>query len=693
MTGSFLPRAIRPNQTRAIAAALALGASLVPWAPPPLAQASPEAAIVTESESFQLFCVSDGLCDAESLDAETRGQARATLKELQAARGWMAELGFPVARENLEAAQDGRKGLRFVREDAPSDVGCSEGSAACFRLNPLNKGRLNLPVRAVGDSDSVDTLVHEYVHAVQPARDPGALIWINEAVATAVAAAWTRKQGGAPGVYEPKYHMVLDREFHDGQDDPGYGKWDYLISLGEAIGSADGVGWLAEPEILDASTNAGLRGGTGMSLFYDTRLTGGQSFDQFFPRYVARFNNVEPTQETQLGRTSRYLYYGDIARHEFSLASPREAKEVALEGRATGFAAHPMLVSLEVAATPDSLPSENVFVADLWLAGALEKSDLSLIREHRLAPERHRDALLVDGNAPPPELGFFRVAYTPAPDRAAGAAKFLLKIGTRPVDFTPPDCFQAGQAGAFLVDGFGDLAPGNWRLHSDNGTVEGLVVTPARAGKITVSLDIDSPVTRGETGITPKRPKRSRVALGTFDVAAEDCMVRLTMGPAVFTYVARGSYTEIIAPGGEAMYFGAQDLAAWQGGHWVNVPAMAKGMILGKMKQGSAGLVFDYPGAHDAEGDFMSQMPRIWAERFSWSRLRKAAAPDGGSPKRRAAPCPDGGTGCRETVIAMDGHEVPVLFDAQGRPRRVVFDGQDVLFDYGSFPARRPPGW
>lgn len=656
-----------------------------------VAQVSSAEALVAETENFQIFCIRSERCAASTIPAPDRAAAAEGLAELQAARGWLEGMGFPVARENLDAGTDDKKALRLQVDGEAVGKSCGEMTVACFRLDPLNRGSLYMPVEHVSDAGDGETLVHEYVHALQAPRDPGGAEWINEAVATAIGSAWLRKRTGQTQVYEPLYSMVLDREFHDGQDDPGYGKWDYLIDLGHKIGSPDGVGWLAQGAVMDAAANPALRDGNGMSLFYDAGVTGGQTFDKFFPEYVARFNNVEEGPADP-DRTGRFMYYGDIARHSLSVPYTDARHEERFEGSAVAFSAHPMLLSLDVTPTPERPEAENILVAEVTVKGGDAEGDLRLVREHRLAPEKLRDALLIDGNDAPDELGFFRIAYTPPPD-SDGRASFGLNVVTRPVSFIPPVCIQAGVPARFELDGVGDLMPENWRLRVDNGTAEGAVVTPARAGTVNIEVEIDSPVTRRETGIDPVQPKRTRVDLGSFDVAGSDCMVRLSMGDAVLTYVVQGEYTEFAAATGEAIYFSETDMALWQGGGWMQVPPMAKGMIMGQMRQNNLALRMENSDAQDNEGIFFARMPLIFSQRFAWSNLKGAMAPGGGRPELKAAPCPDGGNGCRSTVFDMEGHPIPVVFDAQRRPATVTFDGEQLHFSYGSWPVRRPPGW
>ncbi|MFT0546008.1 hypothetical protein ACMHYO_06555 [Allopusillimonas ginsengisoli] len=663
-------------------------------APAAAQQVSVRDAIVAETKDFQIFCFTNQRCPASDVSEPQRRAAQRGLEELQKARSWLDGMGFDVANANMDDGSDGKKALRLQFDRATHERRCDLMAKACRTLSPLDKGRVILPIENVDGLADGETLVHEYAHTLQPSRDAQGVDWINEMVATAIGSAWVRKRTGRSEVYEPKYSMVLDREFWDGQDDPGFGKWDYAISLGGRVGSQDGVAYLAQDRFINAAKQPDLRSGNGMALFYDKSLVKSATFDEFFPDYVARFNNVEDGGAQQ-DRTGKYIYYGDIAKHEVKVTSTHVTHEDIFAGAAIAFAAHPMLLSLSVTPTPDTQPADNVVLATVEVIGASDAASLVLVREHRLAREKLRDVFLVDGNDAPDELGFYRVVYTPMPDITTPAS-FKLKVRTRPVSFEPPSCFQAGQPSEISVTGLADGEADNWRFKTDNGVVDGRTITPASPGKINVSVEIDSPITRGQTGITPKAPDKTRVELGSFDVAADDCMVRLTIGDAVMTYVADGPFTQSAVKGrSEAIYYSKSDIAVWRGG-WMPLPAEAKQMMIRMFFQKNQFTGLETLGAlsgDEVSGNFMAVMPKAFSERFSWRNLKKTRGVNGGAPKLISAPCPDGGRGCTSLVFLMEGISVPVTFDAQKRPKVVTFDGHDMRFEYGTWDVRRPPGW
>jgi hypothetical protein len=488
-----------------------------------------EDAIVAETEDFQIFCFAKKRCPASDVPREQQRAAQRGLEELQQARAWLDGMGFDVAHAKMDSGTDGKKALRLQFDSPKYERRCDSLAIACRLLSLSDKGRIILPIENVYRLADGETLVHEYVHTLQPARRDGNAKWLNEMVATAIGSAWVRKRTGASKVYEPKYSMVLDREFHDGEDDPGYGKWDYAIALGNKIGSQDGVAYLAQDEFINAANDPVNRNGNSMSLFYDDSLVKTATFETFFPEYVVRFNNVE-TGGAQKDRAGKYFYYGDIdgrgqSVYLVDIPDIHTPFQTRFAGEAAPFSAHPVLLSLKLPSAGNSASADNIFLAEVEVIEAPHPDNLTVVREHRLAVEKRRDVILIDGNDPPEELGFFRVVNTPPADASANET-FKLQVSTHPVSFKAPRCFQADEQSRMVTTGL-DEGTENWRLKVNNGTAEGLVITPASAGKITVQLEIDSPITRGASGIAPKAPRRTEINLGTYDVVSEGCVETL----------------------------------------------------------------------------------------------------------------------------------------------------------------------
>ena len=279
------------------------------------------------------------------------------------------------------------------------------------------------------------------------------------------------------------------------------------------------------------------------------------------------------------------------------------------------------------------------------------------------------------------------------PQGEATANAFDLRVRARPIAFDPPACFQAGLPAAMGTGGLDPDDGFNWRLKTDNGTVNGVSITPERAGSIIVTVEIDSPVTRRDGTLQRVAPDRTEVELGRFDVVGEPCMVRITAGPTEMTWNAQGGYTEFSLPGGTGVYFSSTDVAAFERGGWVPIPTMAKAMLLRNIGVSNPAVGALMSGADGDPGLFVSRMPLEFSRRFAWTNLRNAIGPDGEPRKRSHAPCPVGGSGCAQTTFLMDGVQVPVVLDSQGRPLRVTFQGQAIEFAYGIWSIQRPPGW
>ncbi|MFP1644728.1 hypothetical protein [Pontitalea aquivivens] len=637
---------------------------------------------IASSDNFSLLCINADAC-GDGKDLVQPGEQ--VLAEMEAISIWLAELGFPE-KGTLETARDTGNELLRIDPRPINETKCGENAIACYNVDLLANVRIFLPLDNLGDilSDP-STLAHEYLHSRQIPRAAGEVDWLREAVATAVGTAWGMRRGMGSGIYPPIYNMTLDKRFYEAGD-PGYGNWAYLLAVGETMGSADSVAYLAdaafmrEVELYTSAESA-------MSPFYDTSKVGGQTFDRFFPRFVARFNNMER-------RDGEYFYYSDISEQTISFAGTNGFEKREIEESALPYAVTPLRLKLEIGSDgAERDPKDRLLMADIEIVSGDAIEALTIVSEHAMGETQHRKSYMIDGSDPADELGLTRVVHAPTQvGNSAEASAFRLRVRTTPIELAPPVCFQSGVAAAFEAVGFDAGHTDNWRLVTDNGTTQGLTVTPARAGKMEIHVEIDSPVTRQEGTLNPSRPERTRVSLGNFEVAGDDCMIRLTMGKAVLTYSTVGSYTEFLAPTGEAMYFAPADMAVYDGG-WKPLPPMAKQMILGRMMAQMPLVSSTAPGENEAEGLFLSRMPHAFSKRFGWANLRRAKGLDGGRTERSRAACPDGGSGCTTTTFSMDGTPVPVVFDAQNRPVAATFESEKIRFDYGNWNIRRPPGW
>ena len=652
------------------------GASAMAQTPPVLA----------ETDRFQLLCRAADNCDDSAARKRT---AQGTLAQMEQIRTWLDGMDFPPAGLLEHERASGKERLRLDHEPAAQGR-CGANATACHVTGLRDTSYILLPIdNFAAILKKPSTLAHEYSHSRQPSNTPTGEKWLNEAVATAIGQSWGNKQGGGLGIDVPIYYMTLDQPFYEAAD-PGYGNWAYLLEVGKAMGSQDFVAYLSDASFMNASRLYSSAAGA-MKPFYAADKVGGQTFDKLFPRFVAQFNNMDQTGDA----ASAYSYYKDIARKEVKLAGTQAPEQLTFRGTANVYAAAPVHLKLEVGSEgADEAPKDRLLMADIEVVLSPKQDALTLVSEHRMGETQHRKSYMIAGATPPPELGLTRVVYAPKTLAPEGAAptRFTLQVTTQPIQFNPPACFQAGQAAALEPVGFDPARADNWRLTTNNGTVDGLTVTPARAGKMELRLEVDSPVTRAPDTIAPKRPAVAKVSLGDFDVASTNCMIRLTMGRVQITYSTDGSYSEFQAPTGETMYFGPYDMALFHNG-WQVVPEMAKQMILSRMVAQMPVDGHVAPGEDEAQGVFLSRMPHAFSKRFAWANLRGTRDVNGNRARRVAADCPDGGSGCSGTTFSMDGNAVPVVFDAQRRPVSVQISSETMRFEYGYWDIRRPPGW
>ncbi len=666
---------------------LAFGAAALLALPVP---AQETGTVLSESDNFRLLCPNANQCGADATP-DIRPAGQRLLDRMEDARAWLEELGFPVVDSHLEFGDGGLYNLRLDTA-APEAGRCGLGAIACSRTGLLGPSQMYFPT---GNLDEIDddpsTLAHEFVHTLQPKNDPGALWWVNEAVAEAVGAMFGVRHGMSTGIYPPVHYMSLDRPFYDVVS-TGYGNWAYLIALGQYIGSADAVAYLAQPGFLEASRYLDRASASaGMQPFYDPELVGDATFDDLFPRFVASFNNTEPADKPE---RSDYHYYTAIQNLTVFIPRTDVPHTQDFEGSAVTYAVAPVLIDLEVIPEPEVDPKDTLMLVEIELTSGDPIDDLSLVLEHRRTTERHKESVMLDGTDAPEELGFLRVLNAPRqPEGQATENAFEVRVRARPIAFESPACFQAGLPATMITEGFEPDEGFNWRLKTDNGTVDGVSITPERAGTMTVVVEIDSPVTRRDGTLQRVEPERTEVELGSFDVLGEPCMVRMTTGPTVMTWNAQGHYTEFSMPGGIGVYYSSSDLAVFERGGWVSVPPIAKTMLLNNMQASNPGMGALMSGVEGDAGVFASRMPLEFSQRFAWTNLRNATGPDGEPAKRSRTPCPSGGSGCAQTTILMGGVPVPVVLDAQGRPLRLTMQGQAIEFAYGVWNIRRPPGW
>jgi len=659
---------------------------------------SPAFEPLAAGDNFEVQCTDPTVCGA-NVDPKFRALGQDLVSKMEAGKAWVENLGFPTIVESaLEPGQKvGTRRLRLQADALNTEPRCINAEA-CHITNFNNSTRIILPLDANNDYNAdPDTLVHEYVHSIQPIKNTQNMDWVHESVAAAIGNSYGQSLGASAGIYPPDYYITLDRPFYEIAD-PGYGNAPYLLEVGKRRGSAERVDYLTNSKIFKVLNNLDIdlsKAFSGMQLFYDNEIVGNQTFDKVFPEYVARFNNIEENAESynDVNLDSLYLYYKNLQREGVDVPNTGRTSNSNFAGSVQTYSAKPILLSLDITSNPAISAQDSLMMARIKFPD--ENPDgLTLVVEHKISDRPGLQMAMIDGQNPPDDLGFIRVVNAPKSfSGEAVAVDFELSVEVRPIAINLPSCAQVGKPFTLMPVGFSENDASNWKLTTSNGTVMGLTATPANVGNMDLKLEIDSLVTRGSTGISPVKPTSSTVDIGSVTVQAQDCMVRMIMDTAVLTYNSDGEYTEFASPAAEAMYIGDQGIILWDGSQWRNMPANMTAMIVSRMIESTALLQFEFPGEHENEGIVMPRLPSIFSQRFSWSRLQRIRDADGNPIPRQKALCPDGGTGCTTFTFQAEGRDVPVLFDSSGKPVTVGFGGATAVFEYGTFQVRRPPGW
>ena len=275
--------------------------------------------------------VIEGPCVSEQLGGfehrALRAYAIAMADAAAAADAWLTELGFSDS--DLETL-DGRKPIVLdgtTEPDAAGFVNFAIDGTARLELPTRSAGRVfvqgqgsraSIPatmdpatLERIGDiaftiderafnSQVGQLIAHELFHARVDGDDE--VLWLNEAMATAVGDAWGIRAGYGPDPGR-KRAMRLDKPFDDNSEDArgfsyGYGKSPFLLYVGEQAGSQDRVEYLARFRVPTESREGKLRDrDAGMGYLYDRSIMPeGLTFPEAFPRFVAARNQIIPRQ-------------------------------------------------------------------------------------------------------------------------------------------------------------------------------------------------------------------------------------------------------------------------------------------------------------------------------------------------------------------------------------------------------------
>lgn len=310
------------------------------------------------------------------------------------------------------------------------------------------------------------------------------------------------------------------------------------------------------------------------------------------------------------------------------------------------------------------------------------------------------------------DAGFVRVVNAPA-DRArilpsATPVKVTAKL-SQP-ELMPDTCVTVGKPYRVFdrIPEGGAGQGANWRLDTDNGTVDRGVVIPDRVGAMTIALYLKAIPTRVDYSVARVEPKEQRIPLGTVRVVPDGCSVRMTMSgngqQTTMTYSAEYDITEFLAADGARVFFAKDRMAFWQPGTgFIDLPpeiAREAGRQMTPVDPDEIA-VFG-----DTVEDRMIHLPLFFSEMFSLAGAQAIA--DGAASsetlkstqvipaRRRPASCPQGGIGCEAFTATAFGRAIAeVTVDDSGRARRVIFSGHTVenAFDltYGDFDILPPP--
>lgn len=684
---------------------------------------------IASSENFEIWCQESDAPKCQQ-DKNLKSNAKKIANELEEIKAWFDSLGFkPPIPSTLVKNKDTKKYEIYIdstptlerchpkpaKEDPNKEkpdkddsdkinLGKARVEAGACHVYKKNgdTSEIYLPINLSYIMQNPGKLAHEFIHAYQRKPSVQENIWFTEAIATAVEDAWElKKMGRQPRIYPPKYRLYLDRSFeysnmHNPDISAGYRNWAYLLDIGNKLGSPDQIKYFIKNggNGSQGLLKARLHNGGFLSYFYDKDWVKTYTFDKYFPDFVARFNNIEPYGDKQLNLSIEHTYYYlYIFQHFYELTGLQETLDENFFIPIFPYAATAALVVIdgELAEKEDHPP---IFLASVEIKESEKLDDLTLIMEDSRGDTQNKKSWLLDASTLPLELGFVRVVYAPKtydPDLTEEeyvSAKINTQIS--PVTFRPPYCFEVGTTDTFEVKGFDPSQVKNWRLISDNGTVSGLKVTPKKEGKITVSLEITSIITRNERSLLFDNPESTEIPLGTFDVQ-ENCIA--PYGPMyrvrientgyeewveMWTVDMQSSYLEQKRLTGEntdaALYMSPTKNAVYTENKWRQ-----------------------YSISEDKHSNYFLYEAG-WAKELSLQEVRKANK----KLELVPTPCPVGlGDGSctthKSNKVTTTAGRHKIIFDSKGRPVQAVRSLGPIIttqqFEYGNFPMRRPPGW
>lgn len=524
-----------------------------------------ETGFVERNETFAVKCNTAGIgcVSGEHGGFDTRAlraYAIAMADAAAAADAWLTELGF--SNSDLETL-DGRKLILLDGSAQPGAAGfvtyMIDGTArlelptrSARRVFMQGRGSMaNVPaamnpatLERIGDiaftiderafnSQFGQLIAHELFHTRVDGDDE--VLWLEEAIATAVGDAWGIRAGYGPDPGR-KRAMRLDKPFDDNSEDArgfsyGYGKSPFMLYVGEQTGSQDRVEYLARFRVPTESREGKLRDrDAGMGYLYDRSIMPeGLTFPDAFPRFVASQNQIIPRQAG--GRsvvwdpfdTEEDYYFTRLYRPLIAQAQ-RVPEEHAFDRSVADLAADPIhLEDTTLRFDPTAEEHERLMLARVSIEPKEPGADLRLVFEHRLI-EGHAHAYLTvaEGRY---DAGYVRVVNAPGRLEDAVPRDYTFKMHFAPVEITVPECIEVGETVEIGFDGFAPDDVENLRVEvSDNATLDGTAVTATAPGPLRVTAIVEPHRTRAPIATASRAPydwPDRRVALAPSQVVPE----------------------------------------------------------------------------------------------------------------------------------------------------------------------------
>lgn len=626
----------------------------------------------TTTAPITIRCTDAGYCGESAADrTEAADHAAAMGERILEIREWYDATGLLPSNLHL---RDNARRINLT--------GGTAGDGSLARVHGQeNMSSLNMQVgtRVITDltpEETDVTLAHEWLHTAKgrtPERSLAAdegIHELQEALAEAVGLAF-----GYPDtdMIDARQPLDLDRPFFEGEYG-GYEKAPYILFVGDRLGARNQVAHIRN--IMDQLDDDGMRG---LSYLYDPSFDP-YSFDRAFPKFVALMN--QPKGED---------YYRDVARKSWEAGSHGALKpleeEVDIQPNA---AAAFLLETIEVADLPED-PRERVVIGELGIDSdeAPIGTHINMIYEHELINEgRFSWMMKLDGANDGP---FLRATNVDPEPKVEKSRKATFNGTLEEIFFELPECMSPGATRQIRTDGASPEMAENFELTASSGTIEGFDFTaPEQPGTVAITLEIASTITRGSTITGAQRP-RATVDLGSVDVQAAPCMIRMSVGPTVMTYVAdpNGPFTKFTnsrAP--EMRIFAREDemIGRFPGQGWQPVPPQMREMFTGDMSSDNMlGNAVPGPGTPFN----MSNFPRQFTEHLSWENVRGADDGAGAPVEYTSTQCRDGGDGCIRATHGAGS----LVFDDQRRLVQFNAGPHPITFEYGAFDVSRPPDW